>query len=42
MSVVLFFTMTGSIVIVGLVFVTLTIRHHWQQYKLSKKQQNQI
>jgi hypothetical protein len=40
MSIVLFFTMTGSIVIVGIIFVALTIRHHWQQFKLGKKQQN--
>jgi len=38
MSIVLFFGLTGSIVIVGFIYTGLVIRHHWRLAKLAKKQ----
>jgi hypothetical protein len=37
MSVVIFFGLTGSIVLVGLTLLFLTLRHHWKQSKLAKE-----
>lgn len=38
MSLVLFFGLTGFVVIFGFVFVGFVIRHHWRQHQLAKKQ----
>jgi hypothetical protein len=36
MSLILFFGLSAFVVIVGVVFSALVIRHHWQQSRLAK------
>ncbi len=38
MSIVLFFGLTSFVVLFGLGFSAVVIRHHWKQYRLAKKQ----
>jgi hypothetical protein len=37
MSLILFFGFSGSVVIVGFIYVFLALRHHWKQSKLAKQ-----